>query len=332
MATQIVSNLIEPSARKLAITDCDHANINEELAVCARENITCDLYQLSDPEGLISNLQGYQVLINQYAKMTEKVIEVLPDLKLIIRYGVGLNNIDIPAATSHGVRVCNIPDYGTQEVASHALALMLALTRNIIPMTTSVREGIWDYSLAMPIKRFNTMTVGIVGLGRIGRCFAEMVRPLFKRVIATDPKYRARRKDHPEYVEIIDFKTLLAESDVVSIHSNLETSAGLFDRTAFNQMKSNAVLINVARGGIVIEADLAEALLNHKIAASAIDVAEKEPLPLDSPLRGCTNFLCTPHMAWYSDEASSDLKTKVVEEAARFLNGQSLRYCVNFTE
>jgi D-3-phosphoglycerate dehydrogenase len=324
------SPILDLDRRKVAITDCDHANIDEELAVCQRENIRCDVYQLSQSQELINNLQSYEVLINQYARFTEEVFAGLPNLKVLVRYGVGLNNICIPAATQHGVRVCNVPDYGTQEVASHALALMLALARKIIPMTQSVKDGVWDYTLSIPIRRFSTMTVGIVGVGRIGKSFAAMVQPLFKRVIATDPKYGFSRKFYPEYIELVDFNTLLAESDVISIHSNLESSAGLFNKAALEAMKKDSILINVSRGGIVVESDLAEALRNHTIAAAAVDVSEKEPLPMNSPLQNCPNFLCTPHMAWYSEQASSDLKTNVAEEVARFMNGQPLKNCVNF--
>lgn len=326
------TGLRNQAARKVAITDCDHANINEEIAVFEQENIQCNLYQLLQTRELIENLQDFEVLINQYARFTPEVFAGLPNLKVLIRYGVGLNNIDIPAATAHNVRVCNVPDYGIQEVASHALALMLALERKIVQLTQSVREDVWDYSLSMPVRRFSNLTIGIVGTGRIGKAFARMVQPLFKRVIAWDPKYHSKRGDVPDFVEMVTFDTLLAESDIISIHSNYETSAGLFDRAALKAMKSDATLINVSRGGIVIESDLAEALRKHTIAAAAVDVTEIEPLPKNSLLRECPNFLCTPHMAWYSEQASSDLKTKVAEEAARFLNGQPLRDCVNFKD
>lgn len=328
-ASQDQKDLHNQKSREVAITDCDHANISEELAVFSRENIDCHLYQLAQAYELIDNLQNYEVLINQYARFSEEVFSGLPNLKVLIRYGVGLNNIDIAAATAHGVRVCNVPDYGTQEVASHALALMLALERKVIPLTQSVKAGEWDYTLSIPVRRLNTLTVGIVGTGRIGKCFAALVRPLVKRVIAWDPKYHHMRGDVPEFVEMVTFDTLLAESDVISIHSNYETSAGLFDMKALHAMRKEAALINVSRGGIIVERDLAEALLNDIISAAAVDVTEIEPLPGDSPLRNCKNFLCTPHMAWYSKQASSDLKTKVAEEATRFLNNQPLRDCVN---
>lgn len=312
--------------KTIAVSDCDHLNMNEEEAVCARFGLSLDLFQCHTEEDLIRTLPGYTAVLNQYAPFTEQVFSALPDLKLIVRYGVGVNNIDLGAASRHGVAVCNVPDYGVQEVASHAFSMMMALTRKLIPMNASVKAGRWEYAESIPIMRYRDMTVGVIGLGRIGSCFADMVRPLGCRILGYD--INPERKG-PDFVEAVDFDTLLKASDVISIHSNLETSRHLIDLARMKEMKSSAYLINVSRGGIIQEQDLAEALSAGLLAGAGIDVTETEPLPSDSPLLQAPNLILTPHMAWYSEQASSDLKTKTAEEAARFLSGMPLKNKLN---
>lgn len=310
----------------VAVTDCDHKNMNEEEAVCARHGLSLRLFRCKTEEDLIHALPGYPAVLNQYAPFTEKVFAALPDLKLIVRYGVGVNNIDLEAASRHRVAVCSVPDYGIQEVAGHAFALMMALTRKLLPMDASVKAGRWDYAESIPILRYREMTVGIVGPGRIGSCFAELVRPLGCRILGCDivPGRRG-----PDFVEPADLDTLLRESDVISVHSNLETSRHLIGEAELAAMKRTACLINVSRGGIIDETALADALNTGALAGAGIDVTETEPLPDSSPLRTAKNIILTPHMAWYSEEAPSDLKTKAAEEAARYLTGRPLKNQVN---
>ena len=312
--------------KTIAISDCDHLHMAEEQAVCEKYGLDYVQFACKTEDDLIANLPGYQAVVNQYAPFTERVFAALPDLKMVVRYGVGVNNIDLEAASRHGVAVCNVPDYGIQEVASHAFALMMALTRKIPQMDASVKSGEWEYAHSIPIHRFRTMTFGIIGLGRIGSCFAEMLRPLGGRILGCDINPAQKG---PDFVEHVDIDTLMKESDVVSIHSNLETSRHLINRAKMEEMKRGAYLINVSRGGIIDEADLADALNEGIIAGAGIDVTLEEPLAQDSPLRTAKNILLTPHMAWCSEEASSDLKTKTAEEAARFLTGQPLKNQVN---
>lgn len=307
--------------KTIAVSDCDHQNMLEEQRVCSKYGLDYLLLQCRTEEDLIRELPGYAAVINQYAPFTERVFAALPDLRVVVRYGVGVNNIDLEAASRHRVAVCNVPDYGIQEVAGHAFALMMTLVRKTAMMDASVKSGEWEYARSIPIRRLRDMTYGIVGLGRIGSCFAGMLRPFGGRVLGYDIKSRCRC---PDFVERVDLETLLAQCDVISIHCNLETARDLFDKRALRKMKPTAYLINVSRGGIVQEDDLAEALNAGVIAGAGIDVTSSEPLPHASPLLTAKNILLTPHMAWYSEESSSDLKTKTAEEAARFLTGQPL--------
>lgn len=310
----------------IAISDCDHLNMLEEEAVCRQYGVDYIRFQCRTEEDLIRDLPGYTAVINQYAPFTEKVFAALPELKMVVRYGVGVNNIDLEAASRHGVAVCNVPDYGVQEVAGHALALLLSLLRKTVLMDASTRNGEWAYARSVPIHRLRDITFGIVGLGRIGSCLAEMLRPFGGKILGyeIDP-----RRGAADFVERVDFETLLRTCDAISLHCNLETSRNLFTMDVMKKMKPGAYLVNVSRGGIVNEDDLAKALNQGILGGAGIDVTVVEPLPMESPLRSAKNIILTPHMAWYSEESSSDLKTKTAEEAARFLTGKPLHNQLN---
>ncbi|PSL40178.1 D-3-phosphoglycerate dehydrogenase [Planomicrobium soli] len=315
---------------QVIITDCDHENINIEKAIFDDSQISFALKTCITEQDVIDNCQEAAVFLNQYAPITRRVMENLPELKMVIRYGVGVNNVDVEAATDLGIQVCNVPDYGMHEVADHALALMLALTRKVSLMNDQVKKGNWDYQYAIPIFRHSQQVVGIIGLGRIGTAFAHKVHGLGCRVIAYDPKKtNLENKYVPEFVEMVDLEMLLTQSDVISIHCPLETARNLIDKEALEKMKSTAYLINVSRGGIINEDDLDHCLKAKKIAGAALDVAAKEPLGKDSPLLQHDNLLCTPHMAWYSEQSAVELKRKVAEEAVRFLTSEQVKYPIN---
>jgi D-3-phosphoglycerate dehydrogenase len=314
---------------KMAITDCDHVAMEEEMGVFSACGVEADLLQCKTEEDLIEGLREYEVVGNQYAPFTERVFASLKNLKAVVRYGVGVDNIDLDAASRHGVSVSNVPDYGVQEVASHALMLMLALSRKLLPLDKSVRAGGWAYEVGIPIYRYSRQTAGIVGLGRIGKTFADYVRGLGMRILATDPRYPREAGERYSFVEMTSLETLLAESDVVSIHCPLETARNLIGAQQFKMMKPTAYLINVARGGIVNEEALEKALAGGWIAGAACDVLVQEPPRGIHPLLRFENFIGTPHIAWYSVQSSEDLKRKLAEEMVRYINGQKPLYCLN---
>lgn len=311
--------------REIAITDCDHANMLPEQKVFNAYHIQMKLFQCRTEEALIENLKGYVAVGNQYAPMTEKVFQNLPQLKCIVRYGVGVNNIDVHAAKRYGIAVCNVPDYGVQEVATQAVTMLLALYRKLILMNDSIRKSQWKYELSVPIHRMRNQVVGIIGIGRIGKCFAELMKGFGCRLIASDPLYYKTGRTYPDYIEMVPLEELLTCADFISIHMPLETSRNLIGNEEMKKMKPTACLINVSRGGIIDENALYRALTEGWIAGAACDVLETEPPSSDHPLFGCKNFICTPHMAWYSEEASVDLKTKLAEELVRFMDGKPLR-------
>ena len=317
---------------KVIITDCDHSSIDIERSVLRKAGIELAHLCCGSEEDLIRECRGGAVMLNQYAPFTERVIrELSPELKLIVRYGVGVDNIDVAAATKYGVAVCNVSDYGMNEVADHAAAMALALERRLNIMVPHVRSGQWNYAESVPIHRFSEQTVGIVGLGRIGRMFARRMSGFGCRLMGFDAFYPAGSIVE-NLVETVSWEQLLASSDVISIHCPLtEETRGLFDAAAFAAMKPGAYLINTSRGHIVDEGDLLQALQRGEIAGAAMDVMAEEPADPENPLLQLPNFIATPHMGWYSEEAAEELKRKAAEEAVLFLTGRALRYQINET-
>lgn len=310
------------------ITDCDHESLEIEFTRLEQEGMTATLHQCKTGEEVVAACQEARVLLNQYAPLTAEVLKQLPNLELVVRYGVGVNNIDVSAATELGIQIVNVPDYGTHEVADHALAFMLALTRKIVPMNTQVQNGKWDYQQSIPIYRLQQQTVGVIGMGRIGSAFAEKVHGLGCTVIAYDPK--GRRTHSPEFVKFVELDELLAKSDIISIHCPSDTAYHLIGEDALRQMKSSAYLINVSRGGIICEEALHKVIQEGRLAGAALDVSETEPLSVTSPLRNYENVLITPHMAWYSEHSANELKQKVVNEAIIYLKEQRVTYPINY--
>lgn len=312
---------------KVIITDCDHANINIEKEILDKAGLEFVLKQCKTEEDLIEQCKDGNIFINQYAPITRKVMEALPNLKMVVRYGVGVNNVDVKAATDLGVQVCNVPDYGMNEVADQAIAMMMALVRKVVIMNKYTKEVKWDYIHSMPIRRNSTMTVGVVGLGRIGRNFAEKAHHLGFNVIGYDPYYK--ETEETKFIVPSTIDEIIEKSDIISIHCPLDGNRDLFNASAFKRMKNTAYIINVSRGGIINEKALDEALTNGEIAGAALDCVEFEPMMPGSPLFKHENLIVSPHMGWYSEEAASELKRKVAEESVRFAAGEAVHYPVN---
>lgn len=311
---------------QVIICDCDHQDIAEERAVLEAAGYSYSWHHCMTQDEVIAECQGATVFLNQYVRMDSRIFAAIPTLKCVVRYGVGYDNVDLRDAAKYGVRVCNVPDYGTNEVADQALAFMMALVRKTYLVNRRVREGAWNYTEIIPVFRLSGKTVGIIGLGRIGKAFARRVMALGCRVIACDILAGTEGFECPAGVEMTSLEELLQRSDIISIHSSLnDTTRGMIDRNELAMMKPTAYLINVARGGIINEAALDEALENKGIAGAALDVVASESLRADAPLLRHENFLISPHMAWYSEESSRELKQKAAEEAVRFMRGEPLR-------
>lgn len=312
----------------VAITDLDHSDIKLEQDVLWKYDIDPVWLNCKTEDDLIEHCKGFKALINQYAPFTEKVFAALPDLKMIVRFGVGVDNIDLKSATRHNVKICNVPDYGTKEVADHAMALLLCLSRKIINNFEDIKAGIWEYHRVTPIHRLSDQTVGIIGVGRIGTAFAFRAKAFGFNILVNDDVKRKANKLQ-DFMTHVELDELLRLSDIVSIHIPLEGNRNLIDYEKLCLMKKSAFLINVSRGGLVNEDDLYRALLEGHIAGAACDVFKTEPLQKDNPLLQINNFIATSHIAWYSEQSCVDLEVKVAEEAARGALDQELLNVVN---
>jgi D-3-phosphoglycerate dehydrogenase len=308
------------------ICGLDHANLAEEETVFAAAGLRFGQAMCRREEDFLDQGREADGLLIQYGTVSRRVIEGLPRLRFLVRYGVGVDGIDVAAATERGIPVVNVPDYGTDEVASHAVALLLALARKLALLDRQTRAGRWNVFEAAPIRRLAGQTVGIVGCGRIGSRVAKKLAGFDLRLLGADPYVTA----FPPGVEPAPLDRLLAESDHVTLHCPLtDETRHLIDRRALGRMKPTAVLINTARGGIVDTAALADALRAGRLAAAGLDVTEQEPLAPASPLLEMEQVIVTPHAAWYSEEGRSDLKRSVAEEAVRLARGERPRHCVN---
>jgi D-3-phosphoglycerate dehydrogenase / 2-oxoglutarate reductase len=265
-------------------------------------------------DGLIVNL--VTVDAPAFARLTR--------CRVIARLGVGINNIDTTAARARNVVVTNVPDYCREEVSDHALALILTMVRKIPLAYSDIQRGVWDQLGYRPIRRLNTLTLGLVGFGRLAQALARKARALGMRVIACDP-YATR--DPVGEVPLVPFHTLLGEADVLSLHVPLASETrGMIGHAEIRRLKSGAILINTSRGELVDEAALIAALDEGLLSAAALDVVAVEPLAATSPLLGRPNVLLTPHMAFYSEESLIDLQRTAAEDVAHTLSGRAPRY------
>ena len=278
---------------------------------------------------LISVLRDADAILTGRTQVTAKIIDSLDKCKIIVRCGIGVDNIDVQAATRRNIIVSNVPDYCIDEVSDHALALILALTRKVLVCTAAVRAGTWVVKTAMPIQRHRGRTLGLVGFGKIPRALAPKAQALGLAVIAADP-YVSPDAAAPLGVRMVDFPTLLLESDVVSIHAPLtDETRGLFGDREFGQMKPGAILVNTSRGPLVQQAALVRALESGRLAGAGLDVLEAEPPSRENPLLGMPNVALTPHIAFYSEQSLIDLQRMAAEEVRRALRGETPRNVVN---
>jgi D-3-phosphoglycerate dehydrogenase / 2-oxoglutarate reductase len=266
---------------------------------------------LRDGTGALTEAaRNAEVLISGGSPMGGEVFERLNRARFVLRPYVGYDDIDVDAASEHGILVANVPDTFIEEVANHTLALILAANRRLQQMDAFVRSGRWAgggkaRDVAKPVRRLSTMTRGLVGFGNIGRLVAPRAAPFGFRLLASDP-YVPAETARAYGVSLVSFEQLLRESDVVSLHAFLwQETRHLINAERLGLMKPTAVLVNTSRGGLVDEAALVEALQSKRLAGAALDVFEQEPLDPDSPLTRMDNVILAPHLASYSDEGDS---------------------------
>ncbi|SRR5581483_1857726 len=260
-----------------------------------------------------------------HAPLNRAVIGSLARCRAIVRYGTGLDNIDLSAAASAQIPVAGVRDYCTEEVANHTISLLLAWNRRLSEYGEMVRSGMWNEkhnttgNWGYRLERLSSFTLGLFGFGHIGRAVAARARALGMKVLAHSPSLISGTSS-PEHVQPVDRAELLARSDFLSLHLPLtDQTAGIINRETLASMKHGSVLINTARGGLVDEQALVEALQTGKLGGALLDVYRCAPLPLDHPLRQCRNVICTPHVAFYSEGALRELRRRAAEQVRRYL-------------
>jgi D-3-phosphoglycerate dehydrogenase len=314
---------------KVVVTDYVFPSLDIERSVLGAIGAEVTAMQAASDEQLLDAVGDADGLLVCYAPVTGRVIERAGKCRIIARYGIGVNNVDVPTASARGIIVTNVPDYCLEEVSDHALALLLDSARRVTFLDRRVRSGRWEAKDAVPAFRLRGRTLGLVGFGRIPRLLAEKTRAFGLRVLAFDPYVDAGSMER-QGVTKVELDRLLAESDYVSVHAPLTAeTTGLINETTLRAMKPTAFLVNTSRGPVVDDAALARALREQWIAGAALDVLSTEPPGRDHPLLSFDNVILTPHAAFYSEESLRELQTKAAEEVASVLLGREPRYRVN---
>jgi D-3-phosphoglycerate dehydrogenase len=268
--------------------------------------------------------EGADALLNTYFALSEADFKRLRRCRIVARYGIGVDNVDLAAARAAGIAVTNVPDYCLEEVALHTAALVLAAVRKVPAGDALVRGGGWGASRLGEVRRLSTLTVGLLGYGQIARRVADILRPLAKQVLVHDPYVTSTAGGD----QLVSLPQLFASADVISVHCPLtEQTRGLIDAAALAAMKPGVVLANTSRGPIVVLADLLAALATGQVGAAALDVFETEPPPAEL-VAGAPNLLTTPHSAFYSREAIRESQQKATSQVLKALRGEPLDYQV----
>jgi len=315
---------------KVVVTDSTFESLDMEEGVL--EPLGCEVVggQCKTRDELIALTGQADYVITQFARVDADVIAAMERCQIIVRYGVGVDNVDLDAAAQRNIPVCNVPGYCVDEVADHTMALILAVTRWAAPCWDSIRQGDWKRPVTLEqMRALKDMTVGIVGFGRIGGAVAARLLPFKCRILAcdsiVDPSVIARAGGEP-----VGFDELLENADLISLHcpSTPETQS-LIDESAIRKMKRGVLLVNTSRGDIVHTQHLIAALQSGHVGGAALDVTSPEPIPHDSPLLKMQNVIITPHIASSSVAAVTTLRTSAAEAVACAVRGDKLPNVVN---
>ena len=312
----------------IAVTDSPFPSLDPAKAALARVDPELRMAKSASADDILAVARDADAVLVTYAKLPGELLRELKRCKAIGRFGLGVDNIDLPAAKALGISVNYVPDYCMHEVSDHAMALLLALVRKIPQSNKLVQSGRWEVPPLVPIHRLSGRVLGLVGFGNIPRALAPKAQAFGLRVVTHDP-YVSSDALAKAGVEGVGFDALLAMSDIVSIHAPLlPATRGLFNAAVFGKMKKGALLINTARGPLVDEDALIAALDAGQLGGAALDVVTTEPLAKDSKLLGRDNVILTPHTAFYSVEALNELQTKCATDVARVLSGEPPVYPV----
>jgi len=312
----------------IAVTDSPFPSLEAAIAALKRVDPELRMAKSASADDILAVAREADAVLVTYAKLPGELLKELARCKVVGRFGLGVDNIDIPAAAQLGITVTYVPDYCLREVSDHAMALLLAMARKVPFSNSLVQSGRWEVPPIVPLRRLEGQVLGLIGFGNISRALAPKAKAFGLTVITHDP-YVSADVVTAFGVENTSFEELLRRSDFVSIHAPLlPATRGLMNAAAFVQMKTGAFLINTARGPLVDDTALAEALDSGHLGGAALDVVTVEPLAKESRLLGRDNVILTPHTAFYSVEALEELQTKCASDVARVLSGEAPVYPV----
>jgi D-3-phosphoglycerate dehydrogenase len=310
----------------IAVTDSVFPSLEPAMAALARLDPEMRMAKSANADDVLEVAHDADAILVTYAKLNGDLIRKLERCRAIGRFGIGVDNIDLPAASEKGITVTYVPDYCVREVSDHAMALLLALARKLPFSNKLVQSGRWEMPAVVPIHRLEGRVLGLIGFGNIPRRLVPKAKAFGMRVVVHDP-YVSPGDLAAAEVEGLEFDQLLQVADFVSIHAPLTPQTrGLFNAETFRKMKPGALLVNTARGPLVDEAALIAALDGGQLGGAALDVLATEPPPRDSRLLGRDNVILTPHTAFYSEEALHELQTKCASDVARVLSGEAPVY------
>lgn len=308
---------------KVVVTDQVFPDVDRERRLLEAIDARLQVAE-GDRETVLEQAADAHALLNTYFPIDAEAISRLSRCKIIARYGIGVDNIDLDAAAKAGISVTNVPDYCVDEVAAHTVAMLLSLLRKLPTADRATRAGSWGVGTVRPVRRLADVTVGLVGYGRIGRRVTQLLEPFGCSILVHDPYLQAAPG-----VELVALDDLLRRSDAVSLHSPLtDETRGLIGPEQLGLMAGHAVLINTSRGPLVQLDPLVEALRTEHLAGAALDVFEHEP-PDASRFADVENLLVSPHIAFYSEDAIAESQTKAATQVVKALQGQPLDYRLN---
>jgi D-3-phosphoglycerate dehydrogenase len=312
------------------VTDSTFPDLSIEEQLLSASGVSLKGYQAKSVDALLPVVADADLIITQFAPLQRPVIEAMRRAKVIIRYGIGVDNVDLVAAREKGIPVCNIPDYCINEVADQTLAFLLAQTRQVLPNHRLIAEGKWG--LAVPLTEMRALrdqTVGVVGYGRIGRAVVERLIPFGCRILVHDP-LMVQGPVGGTAVTAVPLGELLSESDIVTLHCpSLDSTKKMINRQSLAQMKKGSLLINVGRGDLVDPDALLESLKSGHLAGASLDVFDPEPIPTEHPIRSLPNVILASHIASASPRAVRTLRESVAKIAVAVHQGQTPPNIVN---
>jgi len=317
------------SSFKVVVTDYVFPDLEPEKEILSEVSAELVAGQCQTKQEVIELVPGADAVLNTYyGPIDGDVMDAMPECRIIVRYGVGMDTIDIPAATDRGIMVANVPDYCVDEVSDQAVTMTLALLRKLRQADRMVRSGEWALAELKPMRRISTLTVGIIGLGRIGRAIAAKISPFGPRIIYCDPYADSTATPALTSVELDE---LLRTSDAIIIQApSTPETQHMLDADGFAAMEREPVIVNCARGDLIDTDALVKALAQGQVSGAGLDVIENTPpLPEDHPLLSFDNVILTPHSAWFSGDALDALQRLGAMEVARALKGEQPKHLLN---